>query len=362
MREIKMKKISLYIILFSLLVSLSLFFTGCGSTKSEANSTSEANGVNNVVLKAVNVTVKEVKPSLIRDVLMLPGELGVFREVRVGAGIGGKIEWIGPKEGQTVTKGTLLVKIDISALKASIDKAQAGFELADEIYKRRLKLYERKIIPREGLDMARTERTLAQGNLKQLRVQYDNGFIKAPISGQINHLYLNEGEFVGMGMPLLDIVDISKVKVYINVPEMDVRYLSVGQKVLVSTDAFKDRDPMVGLLSFIAYKADPATKTFRVDVTMDNPEGDLRAGMIGRVIFLKAEIKDALVAPLSALVDKNGERLVFVEKDGIAEARTVSIGVIERDKVQILEGLEKGDHLIVTGQSTLEEGMRVKVR
>jgi membrane fusion protein (multidrug efflux system) len=84
--------------------------------------------------------------------------------------------------------------------------------------------------------------------------------------------------------------------------------------------------------------------------------------MIARVAFLRRAIPDALVAPLFALVDKGGERILFVEKDGVAHARTVSIGIIELDRVQITRGLNVGDHLIVTGQTEVEEGMKVQVQ
>ena len=133
------------------------------------------------------------------------------------------------------------------------------------------------------------------------------------------------------------------------------------QKTTVKIDAFQDRR-LFGTVYFIAYKADPATKTFLVRVLIDNADHDIRPGMIARVAFLRRVIPDALVAPLFAIVDKGGERLLFVEKDGVAHARTVSIGVIEGDRVQITKGLDPGDHLIVTGQTEVEEGMKVQVR
>jgi len=80
------------------------------------------------------------------------------------------------------------------------------------------------------------------------------------------------------------------------------------------------------------------------------------------VAFLRRILPDALSSPLFAIVEKGGERLVFVEKDGVAEARTISFGVIEGDRVQITKGLHPGDHLIVVGQTEVEEGMRVQVR
>jgi membrane fusion protein (multidrug efflux system) len=142
---------------------------------------------------------------------------------------------------------------------------------------------------------------------------------------------------------------------------MDVRFLQVGQEVQVGVDAFPERR-IQGTVSFVAFKADPATKTFLVRILIENPDHDIRPGMIARVSFLRRIIPDALSAPLFALVDKSGERLLFVEKDGLVQARSVSIGIIDGDRVQITDGLKEGDHLIVTGQTEVEEGMRVTVR
>jgi membrane fusion protein (multidrug efflux system) len=126
-------------------------------------------------------------------------------------------------------------------------------------------------------------------------------------------------------------------------------------------DAFLDRE-LPGIIDFVAYKADPATKTFHVKVIVDNASHDIRPGMIARVAFLRRVIPDALAAPIFSIVDKGGERILFVEKDGVVQARTISIGAIEGDKVQITKGLQPGDHLIVTGQTEVEEGMKVQVQ
>jgi len=84
--------------------------------------------------------------------------------------------------------------------------------------------------------------------------------------------------------------------------------------------------------------------------------------MIARVVFLRRIIPDALTAPIFSIVDKGGERILFVEKDGVVQARTISIGAIEGDKVQITKGLQPGDNLIVVGQKEVEEGMKVRVQ
>jgi membrane fusion protein (multidrug efflux system) len=194
-----------------------------------------------------------------------------------------------------------------------------------------------------------------------MQIEYERGSLKAPLTGMVNHLFVDEGEFVDKGKPFVDLVNVDKIKINVNVPELDVRYLKVGQKTMVRVDAFPDRE-LPGIIDFVAYKADPATKTFHVKVIVDNASHDIRPGMIARVAFLRRVIPDALAAPIFSIVDKGGERILFVEKDGVVLARTISIGAIEGDKVQITKGLQPGDHLIVTGQTEVEEGMKVQVQ
>jgi membrane fusion protein (multidrug efflux system) len=339
-------------------LSVLALFTGMACNNSESNS--QAAKTQNHI-RSVRVSVVTVAPTVIRDLLVLPGESEAWQDVRVAADTAGRIEWIGLEEGDRVQTGQLMAKIDVSALKASRDRAQADLALCDELCKRRLKLYERKIIPREELDRSLTQKAVAQSNLQQAEVEYERGFPKAPISGLVNHLYVDEGEFVDRGKPLADLVDIDKVKINVNIPELDVRYLKVSQPVSVRFDAFPEQE-LSGVIDFIAYKADPATKTFQVRVLVDNADHHIRPGMIARVVFLRRIIADALVAPLFALVDRAGERMAYVEKNGVVQARTVGIGVIEGDRVQITRGLNAGDHLIVSGHTEVEEGMRVEVR
>jgi len=310
---------------------------------------------------AVAVSVISVKPEPVEDVIFLPGTTEAWQDVQVAADTAGRIEWIGPHEGERVNQGDLLIKIDVSALKAALDHAEAQFQLTDDLYQRRRRLYERKIIAKEELDQSATQRTLAATDLEQIRVKYNHGFPRSPIDGIINHLYVDAGEFIDTGKPIADIVNVDRIKINVQVPELDIRFVLDGQKTPVKIDAFAERE-LSGTVDFVAFKADPATKTFLVRTVIENPLADIRPGMIARVAFVRRVISDALMVPLFALVDKGGERLVFIEKDGVAQSRTVSIGVIEGDRVQITDGLNPGDHLIVRGQTEVEDGIKVSVQ
>ena len=351
-----MKCLLQWLVLGLLLLFIPVSLCGCRGSESRAEPGNGEDGV-----KVVKVDVMEVKPAPIRDILVLPGESEAWQEVVVAADKNGRVEWIGPQEGDIVTKGQLLARIDVSALKAIITRAETSAELAKDLYERRKTLFDRGIVHKEAMERARTDKALAESDLVKARVEYDRGFPHSPISGTVNYLHVDEGEFVNRGQPMVDLVNVDKIKIYANVPELDVRYIQKGQEVTVRTDAFSDRR-MQGKVDFVSFKADPATKTFRVRVLIDNPEHEIRPGMIARVFFLRRMIPDALSAPLFAILDKGGERLLFVEKDGIAHARTVSIGVIVGDRVQITDGLKPGDRLIVTGQKDVEEGMRVQAQ
>ena len=329
---------------------------GCRGSESRAEAEKGQN-----VAKVIKVGVAEVTPAPIRDILVLPGETEAWQDVLVASDKDGRVEWIGPKEGDAVKKGQLLARIDVSALKTIITRSEASAELTKDLYERRKTLFDRGIVHQEALERARTDKALAESDLVKAKVEYDRGFPLSPISGMVNYLHVDEGEFVNRGQPMVDLVNVDKIKIHVNVPELDVRYLKKGQEVMVGIDAFPDRR-MRGKVDFVSFKADSATKTFRVRVLIDNSNHDIRPGMIARVIFLRRMIPDALSAPLFAILDKGGERLLFVEEDGIAHARTVSIGVIEGDRVQITDGLRPGDRLIVTGQRDVEEGMKVQTQ
>jgi membrane fusion protein (multidrug efflux system) len=349
-----MKTINTYLITLStaaLLVAAVL--TGCKDRESIAHTEGSANEP-----PAIPVSVVQIKPVAIRDVVFLPGETEAYEDVKVAANTSGRVEWIGLREGQVVKKGDRLAKIDVSALKASLEHARAAYKLAHELCERRRRLYENKIIAKEELDQSETQLKLAAADLEQVKVRYSHGFPESPITGIINHLYVDVGEYADMGKPIADIVNIDRIKINVRVPELDVRYVKKGQTTPIKIDAFADRT-LFGTVEFVAFKADPATKTFLVRSVIDNPDHDIRPGMIGRVAFVRRNIPDAIAVPLFAIVDKGGERIVFVDKDGVAESRVVSIGVIEADRVQITSGLEIGDRLIVRGHTEVEDGMKV---
>ena len=330
--------------------------SGCKEKPNEAEARASE-----VKTRAVKVSVMKINPAPMRDILTLPGGTEAINDVRLAAETDGTVEWIGPSEGDSVKKDQLIAKVDVKALQTVLQRAQADYKLKQDLAKRRELLHKKKAIPQEDLDRILTERLVAKQALVEARVRYEQGRIKSPLKGRVNHLYVDQGEFVGRGDPVADIVDLEKVKINLNVPELDVRFIQPGEPALITIDAYPERKWM-GKVEFVAFKADPATKTFRVRVLVENKDRAIRPGMIARASLERRFIKDALAIPMFAVLDKGGERVIFVEKDGVAQARAIEIGVIGQDRIQITKGINPGENLIISGQNEVEQGMAVTVQ
>lgn len=332
-----------------------LYLSACSSQPDDSNP------INSSQPRPVNVLVQEVVSETVRDVVLLPGVAHAWLEVRLAAETSGRVEKLLVREGNEVNKDQVLAHIDVTPLSADLTRARSAFELLEEQLRRRESLFLERIISEEELDRVRAEKVQAREVLRQAEIEFNRGLVRAPAKAKVNNLLIEAGEFVDRGQVMIELVNAEKVKVHVQVPEMDVRFLKVGQPVQVRFDAYQDQH-FAGTIDFISYKAEQTTNTFRTQIVVDNPQGLIRPGMIARVVFERRIIPDAVAVPLSALIDRGGERLVYVVEGGAARARQVSIGIIERDRVQITKGLNPGDRLIIAGQREVEDGTLVFVQ
>lgn len=309
----------------------------------------------------VKVKVQKIAPAAITDTIMLPGETEAMYDVALAAEQEGLIEWVGVTEGDSVKEAGEIVRIDLKALTAVKDRAEANLKMKRHQLNRRKKLYEGNVLSQEELERAETEFTVAKTNLQEAEVNYEHGIVVSPVSGIVNKVNVDPGEYVSKGAAIANIVNVDQIKITFNVPEMDVRFLSKGQDAPVVFDAYPN-EKWSGVVDFVAWKADPATRTFPVRIIVKNDDGRIRPGMIARASFVRRALNDIVSVPLFSIIDKGGERIAFVEKDGVAQARTVTLGVINGDKVQVLAGLNVGDHLIIAGHREVEDGVKVEVR
>ncbi len=326
---------------------------GCTDAESEAKVETP--------VKSVNVVTQLVEPVILNDYLSLPGETEPDADVCVSSESAGIATWVGAKEGDRVERGSILVRLDVASSGARFDKAKAAKKLASEQVRRRRELLKKGVLAQEEFDRMESELAQSEASLKEMQVNVGYGIAVSPISGVVNKRYVDRGERLKAGDKVADIVDPSIIRTTIHVPEMDIPYINQGQEVVVTVDAIPGRT-WKGVVDFVSFKADRASKTFEVRVLTDNPDGMIRAGMLARVSLLRRSLQGAITTPLFAIINQGGERLLYVEEDGVARARTIKIGVIEGEHAQVVEGLKSGDKLIIAGHNMVEDGTKVNVQ
>lgn len=330
-----------------------LALTGCSDEESKAKEVEPE--------RVVKVETMTVTPVPLHDVLTLPGETEPDEDVSVSSDSSGTVTWMGVIEGNRVEKGAVIARVDVASSGAKLDQAKASRELVAEQLKRRRELLEKGVLAKEEFDQMAAKLEESDASLREMQVGVDNGVIRAPVSGIVNELHVDQGERLSVGSPVVDIVDPSVIRVTINVPEMDIPFIKQDQKVTVTVDAIPDRT-WEGVVEFISFKADRTSKTFATRVLTNNPDGAIRAGMLARVSLKRRTIPEALTAPLYSIINQGGERLLYVVENGVARARTIEIGVIDGDRVQVTKGLKAGDQLIVSGHTMVEDGTRVNAQ
>lgn len=313
----------------------------------------------------VNVEVLTVEPlPALPDRLRLHAVVEPNRIVNVAAEVSGQIGAYGPgiEEGKPVEAGAVILEIDKALLKAAVDRTQAELEFEEQDFLRMQELFEKGVSTQTELDRARTNLAVARAHRNTAREHLDRATIKAPISGTLNDLPQEIGQYVQPGDPVAQIVDIETAKVRVQVPEKDIRYLSLGDGVPVQVDPLGADVLVDGTITFIGELADPASRTTPVEVSVSNQAGTFRSGQIVSVHLTRRVLQDAIMIPLAAVIPLEEGRVVYVvNAQNQAERREVTLGLMRGRHVQVLSGLAPGDRLIVNGHRFVGPGQSVSV-
>jgi membrane fusion protein (multidrug efflux system) len=151
---------------------------------------------------------------------------------------------------------------------------------------------------------------------------------------------------------------VSRLKVTAAIPDTEVSWIVRGREAMVSLDAWPDRT-FPATVAWIAPEARGDSRTFDVELGLDNRDGTLKPGLVARVDLVKKSVEDGIVVPLDALVTRVDGRLAFVVEECVARARDIRLAAQEGDRGLVAAGLEAGDALVVDGQADLADGQAV---
>lgn len=308
------------------------------------------------------VTVVETAPvesgSIAREV-EVSGVVEPIRTVSVNSQLSTTVRGIFAEEGDRVSNGTVLARLEEAELGAELEAARAALEAARAAFERAEQLREREVITLPEYERDRTALAAAEAAYRSLQTRVGYATVRSPISGVVTLKHVEAGDVVGAQTPLFDVADVSTLVVPLGVSELDVGQLGAGDTVSVSLDAFPDR-PLRGRIRRIFPAADPTTRLVTVEVALE-PGSQARPGFLARVRLRLDARDDVLLVPAGAvLTGSGGEESTFVVEDGKAVRRAIETGLVSQGRVEIVSGLSAGETVIVEGGSSLREGAPVR--
>jgi membrane fusion protein, multidrug efflux system len=343
------------IFLSSLVIILLSLSVACTSNKS-----TESAAIND------SIKIERVKTMIIHDesitrTIEYSSSLLPFEEVHLAPSSPGRIEKFFVDVSDNVTKGQVLVQMD----RTQLQQAKINLLNLETDFKR--------------YDILKRTESIAEQQYDQLKARYDiakssydflleNTQLKAPFSGIVSGKYFEDGEIYSgtpvsaIGKPaVLSIVQINNLKARLNLSSNYYPLISLGMKVEIKSDLFPDMT-FKGDVSRIYPTIDDATKTFIVEVKIQNQNLKLRPGMFGK-IQLNMGKGSALMVSSIALIKQTGTNnmYAFVNDNNKAVKKLIKTGQIIDDKTEILAGLSEGDELIIIGQNKLENQDKIEV-
>ncbi len=326
-------------------------------------------------------TVRVISPEVrtIHRYLEYTGSVEPVRQVRMVPEITAKVQKLYVDDGDHVEKGQVLARFDTKIYQLQKKQASAALHLtetqvksAEKEMNRMQPLAESGAVSQQqldqlesGLEAARAGMGQAEAALALASYSVKQSRLVAPFDGIVTNVLVNEGEYVGPQLAtygMLTLVDIATVKVKVGVTERDLPLVKEGLVVEVVSDAYPER-VFLARVATISPSADLLSKSFPVEVELENPDEMLKAGMFVRIRIHVESAEDALVVPAQAIVNlKDRQMLYVVTGDGRAIAREVTIGIGGEDGVQILTGeVSTADRVIVEGNFGLKDGARVLI-
>ncbi len=308
------------------------------------------------------VKIQEVKKETITRSVQYTANLEPFEEIYFAPASPARIRKIHAEVGSRIRKGQLLIEMDPTRLQ----QAMIQLENARSNYRRIDTLYQLGSIPEQQYEQAKAQYEVAASNVESLK---ENTTLVSPVNGMVTGKYFEDGEMYS-GAPntqagkaaILTLMQINPMKAVIAVSESYFPDFAAGMPVQVTTDIYPAKT-FTGQVYRIHPTIDKATRTFRVETKISNPDEELRPGMFARV-NLETGAVETIVVPAISIIKQEGtnNRFVFINENGRAKRIQVQFGKRFDDKVELMtNGIKAGDELIVAGQAKLMDGVEIEI-
>lgn len=351
MKSIKI--LATIVLIVAALVLVKIFFLAPKDDKSKAGAKPPTMPV------AVNAYV--VKAENIPQQVYVSGNVVPYNEIALRSEISGKLIGIYFKDGQSVSKGTLLAKINDADFQAQILKNKAAITLATQRLQRLEKLKAVEGASAEEIDIINNELQTLEADRAYINAQIAKTAIIAPFSGTIGLRAISEGAYVSSNDIIASLIQTKPLYIDFSLPEKYAAGLRKGIEITFQNEGFNEKPiSYKAQITAVEPKVDAFTKTLKCRATYYGNQ-QLFTGSFVKVYVNLGNVKNAILIPTQAIIPILKGQKIFVSKGGLAQELHVSTGIRTAEKIQVLDSLQIGDTVITSGLMGIKKGSQLKI-
>jgi len=287
------------------------------------------------------------------------GTTSPTKEVKIASEVQGKLVNLYIKNGDIVHKGQVIAQLDAGVFYAQLNSIESSLAKAQLDINRYTHLIELGGATPMQLESVKLQHTSLLAQKKEVLQQIAHMQIRSPFTGKVENVAVETGSFVSYGTVLAQLIDNSSLKINVYLSEQEAFEVKTGDAVSINSVVLSQ--PKTGHISMISDKAD-ATGKFLAEISFPNNDREkLKAGLLTTVSFAVGSVETGLSIPVSALVAGAKTPSVFVANGSKVTRRAIKTGIATPGKVQVLEGLQAGEQVVISGQLNLEEGSAIAI-
>jgi len=308
-----------------------------------------------IMVRVQPVEYQEVNGQYIANGVFMPAQ-----DVEISTETPGVVSKVFVQEGSYVKAGQILAVVKNDKQSVGVSNAQANYNNAKAEVERFESAYATGGVTKQQLDNTKLRLENAKNDLRSSQINASDVNITASFSGVVNKKNIEPGSYVNPGQKTFEIVNISTLKLRVNVDEKNVGSLKIGQTVKVESPVIAGKT-FSGKITFIAPKADESLN-FPVDLEIqNNPNNELKAGMYGNAYFGDSQISNVLVVSRDAFVGSVSSNEIYVYQNGKVRLTKVTTGRTFGDLIEVTSGLKAGEQVVVSGQINLVDQAVVEI-
>lgn len=311
------------------------------------------------------VTTLTAKTELFDHYLELQGNVDTKQNIEMYPEVSGILSKVYVKEGDKVVKGQLLASIDDGGLAQQVAQLEIQLGLAKTTFERQKRLWEQKIGSEIQYLQAKTSYEAQQETVNQLKKQLAKTSLRAPFSGIVDNVMIEQGSVVAPQSPIFRVINLDDMYIEIDVPESYIRDVVVGKDVQIEFPVLDKK--IQGEVRLAGNFINPANRTFRIEVGVPNDDKLIKPNLTARLKINDYTNPKAILIPQNIISENaNGEQYVYALKDkngdqAIANKVIIKTGKTQGDNVEVLEGIEENNEIIKEGARSVKENQTVKI-